>query len=435
MDWHITTVRLVDPFLGTEQTGDLFLGDGLICTTLSELQGPVCRIDGSGLTAVPGLIDLHVHFREPGNEESENLVSGSRAAAHGGFTTVVTMPNTEPPIDQPDLVSTLLKKSKEIGLTRILPAACVTARRAGTALADLDALLKAGAVVFTDDGTNIAREDILIAAMEKAVRLGCRIFDHAFDPELAGGGIMRQGLRAASLAFPAIPPEAEARAIERDARASCQTGCPIHIQHLSTALGLERLQEGRRQGALLSAEVTPHHLALCDEDVTGLDANYKVNPPLGLREDRAALLAAAADGTIEAFATDHAPHHEKSKASGFLKAPFGVVGLETAVGVTWTILCRSGRMSLLEWLRRWTIGPARILGLPPPSLQPGQPADVALLDLDQSWIVRKEDFLSKSTNSPFLGWRLTGKVVATFLAGKITWADNLLTKRITSAIT
>ncbi|MCX7591064.1 MAG: dihydroorotase [Kiritimatiellae bacterium] len=434
MNWYIFRARLVDPTCGTDRVDDLLIVDGKISDGKGVCNVRPCLLDASGLVLVPGLIDLHVHFREPGGEEAETVLSGARAAAHGGFTVVVTMPNTHPPVDTPELIGYVADKGRKAGLVRVLPAACATRNRAGEEPADIEALARAGAVAFTDDGDNLSREGVLRAVATAARRQKRPVLDHALDPEIARSGVMRAGPRATSLGLPGIPPEAEARAIERDGRASRETGCHIHIQHISTAAGIEALRQARRAGAKLSAEVTPHHIALCDEDVNGSDANYKLNPPLGSYEDREALVHAVADGTIEAFATDHAPHSERAKGPDFLTAAFGVVGLETAVGITLSFMVHTGRMSFLEWLRRWTTGPAAVLQLPPPSLQPGTPADLTLLDLEKSWVVQAQEFLSKSTNSPFLGRTVKGAVVATFVEGRLTWAHKVLTSRMSSAI-
>jgi dihydroorotase len=421
--WLIRGGRLVDPVTGTDQIGSLYMEKGVIRELPSPLPPETPCIDANGLTVVPGLIDLHVHLREPGNEQAETVASGVRAAARGGFTVVVAMPNTNPPLDTPEQVAALLARAARSGPTRVLPAPCITRRRQGRALADLAGLDSAGAVAFTDDGMTVADDEIMAAAMRLAAELGRPIMDHAQDPALARRGVMREGAAADRLSLPGMPAEAEIRTVRRDIELSAQTGCPLHLQHLSTAQAAELVREARQRGLPVSAEATPHHLTLCDEDILEPDPDMKMNPPLGNARDREALTRAVADGTIEALATDHAPHREAHKSKGFLAAPFGVVGLETAVPVTYTHLVRSGRMGLPEWLRRWTVGPARVLGLPAPSLAPGTRADVALLDLESEVTVQPESFLSLSRNTPFAGRSYTGHAVKTLAAGIVTWDE------------
>jgi len=418
--WCIRGCRIVDPGSGREEVADLAMRDGKI----AELPAPpgVPEIAGEGLTAVPALIDLHVHLREPGAERTETVASGSRAAARGGFGTVLAMPNTQPPIDTPQRVAELLAKGAASGRVRVMASACITIGRAGRELADLAALAGAGAAAFTDDGSTVPDAGLLHRAMQRAAELGLPILDHALDPTLAGAGVMHEGARARALGYPGIPAEAERRIVARDARLARETGCALHIQHVSTREAVQELRAALRTGARISAELTPHHLALIDEDVHADSVDHKMNPPLGSRADRAALRDAVVDGTICAFATDHAPHSPERKAQGFLSAPFGVVGLETAVGVTHTELVDSGRMPLSTWVHRWTCGPAAVLGLPEPTLVPGAPADVTLLELDTPWSVRPADFVSKSSNTPFAGKTLTGRCVATFLAGCPSYA-------------
>jgi dihydroorotase len=369
------------------------------------------------MTVVPGLIDLHAHFREPGDEEAETVESGCRAAARGGFTSVVTMPNTRPPIDSRERILHLRGLAEAAGMIRVMPAGCLTANREGRALADMAAMAAAGAVAFTDDGTTPADPILMEQAMRMARRLRRPVLDHALDPDRAVGWAMHEGAASQRLALPGNPSEAEFTIVERDVALTEKTGCPVHIQHVSSALSVALIRRARRRGLPVSAEVTPHHLALSDEDVRNENANFKMSPPLRGREDRDALQEAVTGGMIQAFATDHAPHRAAEKAKGFGTAPFGVVGLETAIGVTYTVLVLTGRMSLRDWVCRWTIGPADVLGISRPSLGPGAPADVTVLDLTSPWTVRSGDFASRSRNTCFEGWRLTGRAMMTFLGG------------------
>jgi len=423
--WLIKGGRLVDPVKGLDGPGDLLIEGGLIANLPSGGSGVAgaTEIDARGLTVAPGFIDLHVHFREPGNEEAETVASGSWAAARGGFTAVVTMPNTSPAIDSPELVKRQMDLGRECGCVRIMPAACISRMRGGAEAADLHALALAGAAAFTDDGNTVADENLMREAMRTARAVGKPIMDHALDPVLAGRGVMHQGSVSARLGLPGIPALAEVGIVERNIRLSDETGCAMHIQHVSTAGAAALIRQARERGLPVSGEVTPHHLALCDEDVDAGNPAFKMSPPLGSETDRLALIEAVAEGVLQALSTDHAPHRAEDKNKGFLAAPFGVVGLETAIGVTYEILVRSGRMGLIEWIRRWTEGPALVLGIAPPALSPGSVADVTLLDLEHGWTVRADEFASRSRNTPFEGRSLVGRSVATWCGGRLTWRE------------
>ena len=416
----IQGARRIDPAAESETVGDLFIEDGRIAPVPAELPRDTLRVPAAGLTLVPGLIDLHVHLREPGHEAAETVESGSRAAARGGFTTIVAMPNTNPPLDTPEQVDGLKDRARRANLVHVLPAPCITRGRAGRDVADLPALAKAGAVAFTDDGCTVSDDAVMEAAMRGAARLGKPIMDHALDPRLAGHGVMHEGPRSRELGLAGIPSEAETVTVARDIALARATGGAIHIQHLSAAGSVELIRQARREGLRVSAELTPHHLTLTDAVVDAQRADaFKMNPPVRSEQDRAALEAGLIDGTIACLATDHAPHTAETKAKGFKGAPFGVLGLETALAITYRHLVVSGKMTRLEWLKRWTVAPAAILGLPPPSLAIGAPADLVLLDLDREWVVEARTFASKSRNTSFEGWRVTGRAVMTFCAGRI----------------
>ena len=419
----------MDPVSGDETIRDVWLRGGRILDAPAQ-QGHADRVfDAAGLVVAPGLVDLHVHLREPGGEEAETIASGTRAACRGGITTLVAMPNTNPPIDSAALVRRSIRAGEAGAGARVLPSACLTRARAGRELADLAALSAAGAVAFTDDGSTVTDEALLERAMCAARELGRPVMDHALDPHIAAGGVMHEGTCSARAGLPGIPSEAETGTVARDIRLARRTGCRVHIQHVSAGRSVDLIRDARQEGLPVSGELTPHHLLLTDADVPTHDPDFKMNPPLRSAEDRAALRQGLADGTLQALATDHAPHCAEHKARGFLRAPFGVVGLETAVGVTYTALVRDGPMSRMEWLRRWTTGPAAILGLAPPSLAAGQPADVVVMDLDAEWTVRRADFVSRSVNTCFDGRRLRGRAVAAFRGARRVWPEPLDTVR------
>ncbi len=417
--WLIRGGRVLDPASGEDRVRDLTLAGGVI---VDRAPAGARVFEAAGRLVVPGLIDLHVHLREPGGEDNETIETGSRSAAAGGFTTVVAMPNTKPPHDTPETVAYVARRGREVGLTRVLPSGALTQGRKGQAPAPLAALRDAGAVAFTDDGSTVQDDAVMEQVMREAARLGMVLMDHAQDNLIERqGGVMHEGEFSRRHGLPGIPTRAEERIIRRDIDLAERTGCALHIQHVTSAAGAQAIREGRARGVRVTGELTPHHLALCDADLDPADANYKMNPPLRSAEDRAALIEALRDGTLGCFATDHAPHSAERKALGFLKGPFGIVGLETAVGVTYVRAVEAGVLSLMEWLRRWTTVPAGILGQPAPRLVPGAPADVAVLDVVTPWVVDPAALQSKSKNTPFGGWTLRGRAVATWCGGRAVW--------------
>lgn len=412
---------LVDPESGTERASDLYITDGLITPAPAWVSSDAIIIEAKGLVVTPGFIDVHVHLREPGNEAAETIESGSKAAAKGGFTSIVSMPNTDPATDSPELISMIEGKGTACGHVRVMPSGCITRERLGRELADLAGMAKSGAVAFTDDGATVSSDAIMANGMTLAAKLGKPIFDHALDPEIAAKGVMHEGSKSKELSLPGIPSRAEFKIVERDIRLAGQTGCMVHIQHVSAEESVDLIRGAKLKGLKVSGEATPHHLALTDADVNAEDANFKMNPPVRAEHDRAAILSAVADGTISVLATDHAPHTSEAKRKGFIPAPFGIIGLETAVGITYSLLVKSGRMTLVDWIRRWTTGPASVLGQPAPNLKCDSPADITILDLNTEWTVDSKHFLSKSRNMPFNGRMLTGQAIYTILGGKLTW--------------
>jgi len=418
----IKGARILDPAAKIDAFRDLFIQNGVLAPIPAVLPQDTEVIEAPGLVVAPGFIDLHVHLREPGHEVAETVATGCLAAARGGFTTIVAMPNTNPALDTPEEVAALARRAVAANLIHVFPAPCITRRRAGEEVADLSGLAKAGAVAFTDDGCTVSRNDVMEAAMREAARLNIPIMDHALNSKLAGHGVMHDGQYSRALGLPGIPSEAETVVVERDIQLSRVTGCAMHIQHVSAAGSVELIRAARKAGLPVSGELTPHHLALTDAVVeAGRPECHKMNPPVRSESDRAALIEGLLDGSLACFATDHAPHTAATKAKGFLTAPFGVVGLETAVGVTYTLLVRKGLMTALDWVARWTTEPARLIARPVPTLTHGAPADLVLLDLENEWIVNAAEFASKSHNTPFDGWPLIGRAVKTFCAGRLVW--------------
>ena len=414
----LANVRLLDPATGRDELTDLVIRDG----TIHPCGAPAAdlrRIDASGLIAAPGFWDVHVHFRDPGNSFAETRRTGAEAAAAGGFTHVVTMPNTFPAGDSP---AWLREQIDDILPVKILPSACITCGRQGKEVADLERLARCGASSFTDDGAMVADDHVMRAAMRRARTLNKAVMDHAVVPELAKTGVIRDCPVARRFSLPVFPPEAETEAVARDIRLCRETGCATHIQHISCAGSVTAIRAARAEGLPVTGEASPHHLALAAEDIPLDDGNYRMNPPLGTREDVRAIRDGVRDGTLTLFATDHAPHASETKSKGFLKAPFGVIGLETAIGVTWKVMVEEEHMPLLDWVSRWTVGPAALLGCPAPALAPGARADLVLIDPRTPWRVEPEAFKSLSRNTPFAGWTLPARPVLTVCEGRTTFS-------------
>ncbi len=411
--------RCCDPATNQEWVGDLYLADGKIAAQPDDLPPGTRIVDATGCLVTPGLIDVHVHLREPGGETAETIASGAAAAAAGGFTTIVAMPNTQPPIDTPKGVRYVLDGGRQAGATRVLTTACLTTGRAGTAVAPLAELAAAGAVAFTDDGCTVQDDAIMRTAMQRAAQLGVPVMDHAQDRVMeCQGGALHAGRRAAAWGWPGIPAEAETRIVARDIALARETGAALHIQHVSCAASVDLIADAQQTGVRVTAEATPHHLWFCEDDIDPARPDaYKMNPPLRTAADRGRLQSGVCEGTLALFATDHAPHPMAEKAKGFVAAPFGVVGLETAMAATYSLLVATERMPLMRWLRAWTTAPAQLINRPAPSLAVGQTADVTVFDLGVDWQVVADHFVSRGRNTSFAGQQLTGKVKAVFVDG------------------
>lgn len=416
---YIPQARLLDPANGRDEMGALFVdAEGRIAPVPAKLPSAarLTVIDRPGLVVTPGLCDVHVHFRDPGATEAEDLVSGSAAAANGGFTRVVTMPNTNPPTDTPDLVRRARTAQTAVS---IFPSACATVGRAGKACAPVEALEEAGAVAFTDDGAMVSDPEVMRVVMLRAKKLGRPVMDHAVVPRLQNGGIVRDCPVAREFDLPIFPPEAEVEAVRADIVVCRATGCALHLQHLSCAESVALVRAARAEGLPVTAEATPHHLALAAENIPGNDGNWRMNPPLGTRADVEALRQGVLDGTLTVFATDHAPHAPATKSKGFKAAPFGVIGLETAVGVTWDVMVRQCGMAPLAWAAAWITAPNALIGLPAPTLAIGASAELAILAPDDEWTVGEIPSASKSVNSPWQGKTIRGRAIATYRRGRL----------------
>ncbi|MDD4933619.1 MAG: dihydroorotase [Methylacidiphilaceae bacterium] len=414
--------RILDPGSGRDEVGDLFVAGGRIVDPASlPAETNWEWIDAGGRIVAPGLIDIHVHLREPGEPQKETIASGTRAAAAGGFTAVVAMPNTRPPADQPNTIGWIRERAREQGVVRVYPTGCLSEGRRGEKLAPLGSLRAAGVVALTDDGSCIQDAALMRRAMEYAAMLGLPILEHCEESSVSGGGVIHEGYWSAVLGLRGWPSVAEELIVSRDILLAELSGARLHCQHLSSAGSVRLVREAKRRGISVTAEVTPHHLGLTDEALAEYDASFKMNPPLGSEADREALREGVVDGTIDLIASDHAPHCSFEKEVEFDRAPFGVVGLETMLAVAAETLVRT---KLLDWsglITRLSTNPARLLGVPGGTLRTGAPADLVVIDPNLRWTVNPQAFLSRGRNTPFAGWEVQGKVMLTMVEGKIVW--------------
>jgi len=412
--------RVIDPANGVDAVQDVLIADGKIERVGTSVTAPPGAevLDATGKVVCPGFIDIHVHLREPGHEYKETVATGTRAAAAGGFTAVACMANTHPVNDNGAVTDYILAKAKVEGVVRVHPIGAVTKNLNGEELAELAELAEAGCVAFSDDGRCVMNADLYRRAMEYTLPFGVPVVSHAEDTYLSRGFTMNEGVVSTEIGLPGAPAAAEDVMVARDILLAELTGAHVHIAHLSTAGAVRLVRDGKARGVRVTAEVTPHHLVLTEEAVRGYDPNTKMAPPLRTKRDVETLVEALADGTIDCVATDHAPHALAEKEGEFDHAAFGVVGLETAVAVLLDRLVKPGLLPLPTLVSRLSRDPARLLNLPGGSLAPGAPADVTILDLERKTTVDPARFRSKSRNTPFAGWMLTGAPWLTIVGGK-----------------
>jgi len=418
--------RVIDPASGIDDFLDIFIQEEKI-TKISknlDLSGSQL-IEAAGKVVSPGFIDIHTHLREPGREDEETIASGTRAAVRGGFTTVCCMPNTNPPIDEPSLVEFIYQQAKLKGVIEVLPIATITRKREGKNMAELGRLHRAGAIAFSDDGDWVADSNLMRRALEYTKMLGAPVISHPEDKSLSRRGVMNEGYFSTILGLEGIPREAEEIAVFRDLVLAKMTRSPLHLAHISTQGSIKLIREAKEKRIRVTAEVTPHHFTLTDEVVRNFDTNTKINPPLRTQEDINEIKKALKEGVIEVIATDHAPHSPEEKELDYPTAPFGIIGLETALGLIVRELVETKILTLTEAMAKLTINPAQILGLDRGYLREGGIANIAIFDPESRWRVTDKNFSSLSKNSPFIGWELPARVNWTIFRGKVVYKKGL----------
>ncbi len=420
MNLLLKNARVVDPSAGIDGSRDVLVEDGRIARVAARIEASAATtFDLAGLCVCPGFIDMHVHLREPGQEWKETIATGTRAAAAGGFTGVACMPNTQPPIDSRSVVEFVLAQARQHGTVPVYPIGCVSKGQLGVELAEMGDMAVAGARGFSDDGKPVASAGLMRRALEYSKIFDLPVIDHCEEPTLVAGGVVHEGEVSTRLGLPGWPGVAEDVMVARDILLAEYTGGAVHIAHMSTGRSADLVRRAKQAGIRVTCEVTPHHFALTDEAVAAYDTHAKMNPPLRSETDRQALLAAIADGTVDAIATDHAPHNADEKCVEFSHAPFGVVGLETAVSICLDRLVHGGVIGLSRLVALLTCGPAAVLRLKKGSLREGDDADITVLDLERRVVVTASAFESKSVNTPFGGWALRGGPVMTIVGGRI----------------
>jgi len=421
--------RLIDPASKLEEVSDLLIEGGRITALGKNISARGAKvIEAKGKIVTPGLVDMHVHLREPGREDEETILTGTRAAARGGFTAVACMPNTDPVIDNQEVVRFIYSQAKKTGIVSVFPIGSITKGLRGEELAEIGELKESGVVAISDDGNSVESSEVMRRALEYAQMFDLVVISHCEDRNLKGGGVMHEGYFSTILGLPGIPAAAEEIMVARDIRLVELSGGRLHIAHVSAGGTVEIVRQAKSRGVKVTCETAPHYFSLTDEAVRDFDTNTKMNPPLRTREDVEAIKRGLKDGTIDVIATDHAPHALREKEVEYSLAPFGIIGLETALPLVLSRLVGENVLTLSQALAKLSLNPARVLGLGKGTLAVGADADITIIDLNKEVTVDADEFESRSKNSPFLGWKLKGSAVMTIVGGRVVMREGRICK-------
>lgn len=416
--------RLINPSENLDKVMDIFVEDGIIKEKAESIEKQADTvIDAAGCYVMPGLIDLHVHFRDPGLTYKEDIETGSKAAAKGGFTTVCCMPNTKPVVDNVETVKYIIEKGEKTGLTNVLPVGAVTKNMAGVEITDVEELKKAGICAISEDGKSVMNSGVYRKAMKNAAKANVPVLAHCEDINLVEGGVINLGDKSSELGVKGISNAVEDVIAMRDIMLAKETGATLHLCHCSTKDSVEMVKRAKEEGIKVTAEVCPHHFSMCSDDITSNDGNFKMNPPLRAREDMEALIKGLQDDIMDVISTDHAPHSAEEKAKDLEHAPFGIVGLETSVALTVTNLVKEGYLTPMQMAAKMSYNPAKVLGIPKGTLDEGKIADITIIDPDKEYTIDVNTFESKGKNTPFDGYKVSGEVEYTILNGKVVYSN------------
>lgn len=416
--------RLINPSENLDKVMDIFVEDGIIKEKAESIEKQADTvIDAAGCYVMPGLIDLHVHFRDPGLTYKEDIETGSKAAAKGGFTTVCCMPNTKPVVDNVETVKYIIEKGEKTGLTNVLPVGAVTKNMAGVEITDVEELKKAGICAISEDGKSVMNSGVYRKAMKNAAKANVPVLAHCEDINLVEGGVINLGDKSSELGVKGISNAVEDVIAMRDIMLAKETGARLHLCHCSTKDSVEMVKRAKEEGIKVTAEVCPHHFSMCSDDITSNDGNFKMNPPLRAREDMEALIKGLQDDIMDVISTDHAPHSAEEKAKDLEHAPFGIVGLETSVALTVTNLVKKGYLTPMQMAAKMSYNPAKVLGIPKGTLDEGKIADITIIDPDKEYTIDVNTFESKGKNTPFDGYKVSGEVEYTILNGKVVYSN------------
>lgn len=416
--------RLINPSENLDKVMDIFVEDGIIKEKAESIEKQADTvIDAAGCYVMPGLIDLHVHFRDPGLTYKEDIETGSRAAAKGGFTTVCCMPNTKPVVDNVETVKYIIEKGEKTGLTNVLPVGAVTKNMAGVEITDVEELKMAGICAISEDGKSVMNSGVYRKAMKNAAKANVPVLAHCEDINLVEGGVINLGDKSSELGVKGISNAVEDVIAMRDIMLAKETGATLHLCHCSTKDSVEMVKRAKEEGIKVTAEVCPHHFSMCSDDITSNDGNFKMNPPLRAREDMEALIKGLQNDIMDVISTDHAPHSAEEKAKDLEHAPFGIVGLETSVALTVTNLVKKGYLTPMQMAAKMSYNPAKVLGIPKGTLDEGKIADITIIDPDKEYTIDVNTFESKGKNTPFDGYKVSGEVEYTILNGKVVYSN------------